>query len=169
MCTTSTQVETPRTGWRAEDEPGRCFKHKSNDKARATWVLVTQIALVPPSFSVRSSIHSGVVDEECAFELDDDPRGTTGKRTTLQRSPLLIFMPPHTQLKVSSLRWRSLVIYRFGLGLQWSAGWSIQSGRPTRKRVEQLSLGFQLRFREPEAPTLEVVVERGVAGYRCGD
>ena len=36
-----------------------------------------------------------------------------------------------------------------------------------RKRVEQLGLGFQLHVREPEAPTLEVVVEGGVVGERC--
>ena len=38
-----------------------------------------------------------------------------------------------------------------------------------RKRVEQLSLGFQLHVRDSEARTLGVVVGCGVAEEVCGD
>ena len=47
---------------------------------------VAQIVLIPPSFSVRSSIPSGVVDEDCAFDLDDDPRRIIDARTSGQGS-----------------------------------------------------------------------------------
>lgn len=46
--------------------------------------MAAQTVLIPPSFSVRSSIRSRVVDEDCAFKLDGDPRRITDIRTSRQ-------------------------------------------------------------------------------------
>ena len=105
--------------------------------------LDTPTALTSPSYSVRSSVRSGVVDPDWVFDHGVDFRGVTSEQNVelgssmfgnalgLEGLPQMTrvdadgvlptgissnYYPPQTQLKVCFLRWWALVTYRFGLG-----------------------------------------------------
>jgi hypothetical protein len=105
--------------------------------------LATPTALTTPSFSVRSSVRSGVVDMDWAIDLGGDsgrvtdaqsgglglftsrsalgleglPRlGMTDAGGVLPASSSPRFCAPHTHIEVCILRWWASVTYPFGLG-----------------------------------------------------
>ena len=105
--------------------------------------LVTPIALTPPSYSVRSSVRSGVVDADCVFDRGVEFGGVTSEHNTelvsstfgnafgLEGLPRMAMVGadgvlptgvssnyhlPQRQLEVCFLRWWALVTYQFGLG-----------------------------------------------------
>ena len=105
--------------------------------------LATPTALTTPSFSLRSSLRSGVVDMDWAFDLGGDPGSATNAQTSglgsftssgalgleglprlrmvdadgvLQASSSPDLCAPRTQLEVSILREWMSGTYPFGIG-----------------------------------------------------
>ena len=105
--------------------------------------LGTPIAIASPSYSIRSSIRSGVVDTDWVFDRGVDFGGVTneqnmelvsstfGNTLGLEGLPQMAMVdadgvlptgvssdyhPPQKQFKVCFLRWWALVTYQIGLG-----------------------------------------------------